>query len=206
MTGRRPPPVRKRPRQERAHATFDALIIAAERVLQQEGAARLTTNRIAHVAGVSVGSVYQYFPDKQAIVAALGERYMQHYVEAFEALLAVSMAEPVERIVATILRGLNLMRRDQGANVHRALQDEMSSAMLRVHNERVLTRYAESLDRYLVARPDLAPHRTPLAAHVVVYAAAGVMRAWATAEHTAEEDEALIREGVRLLAPFLAGR
>ncbi len=63
--------VRKHPRQARAKATVDCLLIAAQRILAKEGLGAFTTNRVAVVAGVSVGSLYQYFPNKQAIAAAL---------------------------------------------------------------------------------------------------------------------------------------
>lgn len=62
---------RKRPRQERARETERALLGAAERVLREEGASAFNTNRVAEVAGVSVGSLYQYFPNKAAILFRL---------------------------------------------------------------------------------------------------------------------------------------
>jgi AcrR family transcriptional regulator len=55
---------RKTPRQARARATFDAILEAAARILVNEGYDRLNTNRIAEIAGVSVGTLYQYFPTK----------------------------------------------------------------------------------------------------------------------------------------------
>ena len=69
-----PTELRKAPRQERSGATFEAILEAAARILSVEGPRRLTTNRIARRAGVSVGSLYQYFPNKQAVVRALLER------------------------------------------------------------------------------------------------------------------------------------
>lgn len=62
--------VKKRPKQARAQATFTAMLDACIRVLCQSGYAGLTTNRVADVAGVSIGSLYEYFPNKQALVAA----------------------------------------------------------------------------------------------------------------------------------------
>ena len=67
--------VRKRPRQERARVTVDALLDATAQVLIKDGYDGLSTNRVAAVAGVSVGSLYQYFPSKEALVAALLDRY-----------------------------------------------------------------------------------------------------------------------------------
>jgi AcrR family transcriptional regulator len=62
---------RKYASQERAGATVEAIVEAAARILATDGAKGLTTNRVAKVAGVSIGSVYQYFPNKEAIVVAL---------------------------------------------------------------------------------------------------------------------------------------
>jgi AcrR family transcriptional regulator len=194
---------RKRPLQERAQVTVESLVVAAERVLQREGVARLTTNRIAEVAGVSVGSVYQYFPGKQAIVAALAERYILRYADAFETLLAVAGGQSIERVIEAVLRGLNVMRKQEGATVHRALHEQMTSAALSVCDERVHARYTATLDRYLLAHPEAFPKRTPLTAYVIVHAASGVMRAWAMGEHAVVDDEALISDAVRLLVPFL---
>jgi AcrR family transcriptional regulator len=62
---------RKAPRQARSKATVDAILAAAARVLVKDGFERTTTNRVADAAGVSIGSLYQYFPSKESLVAAL---------------------------------------------------------------------------------------------------------------------------------------
>lgn len=76
---------RKTPRQARSAATVDAISKAAVQVLLAEGGHRLTTTRVAERAGVSVGTMYQYFPHKQALLYALVQQHMAEYVEAFEA-------------------------------------------------------------------------------------------------------------------------
>lgn len=65
---------RKQPVQPRARATVEAILAAAAAILERDGPARLTTNAVAAEAGVSIGSLYQYFPNKQALTAALIER------------------------------------------------------------------------------------------------------------------------------------
>lgn len=62
---------RKQPVQERSRATVEAVLEATLQVLLREGLAGLTTTRVAERAGVSVGTLYQYFPDKQSLVMAL---------------------------------------------------------------------------------------------------------------------------------------
>ena len=66
---------RKKPRQDRSVATVDAILDATARVLTTTGYDRASTNRVAMAAGVSVGSLYQYFPSKEALVLALIERH-----------------------------------------------------------------------------------------------------------------------------------
>jgi len=66
--------MRKLPTQERAAHTIAVIHEAAADILQREGEVNFTTNRIAERAGVSIGTVYQYFPNKDAILAAIAER------------------------------------------------------------------------------------------------------------------------------------
>ena len=65
---------RKKPSQNRSKATCDAIITAAARILEDHGEVALTTNRIAERAGVSIGSLYQYFSNKNEILVALALR------------------------------------------------------------------------------------------------------------------------------------
>ena len=67
---------RKRPRQQRSQATWAAILDAATQLFQRLGYAGTTTNRVAELAGVSIGSLYQYFPDKDALLLALAERHI----------------------------------------------------------------------------------------------------------------------------------
>ena len=68
--------MRKQPRQRRAMATVDAILEGAARILVDTGYATASTNRIAEVAGVSIGSLYEYFPGKEVIFAELRRRRM----------------------------------------------------------------------------------------------------------------------------------
>src|SRR5690606_12820353 len=75
---------RKRPRQTRSTLTVEAIFEATTQVLLAEGVHRLTTTRVAERAGVSVGTMYQYFPHKQALLYALNERYLNRLAERME--------------------------------------------------------------------------------------------------------------------------
>lgn len=89
---------RKRPRQARSEQLVSAILEAAVRVLQREGAARFTTARVAELAGVSVGSLYQYFPNKQAILFRLQADEWAQTGGQLRALLADTGKPPLDRL------------------------------------------------------------------------------------------------------------
>lgn len=84
-------PLRKRPSQTRALRTLDTLFEAATRVLASEGEAGFTTNRIAERAGFSIGTLYQYFPSKEAIVVALVRRKRAAVLRELDAMLEAAV-------------------------------------------------------------------------------------------------------------------
>ena len=84
--------IRQAPRQERSRASIDFILDAAAQVLERDGEAGFTTNAVAERAGVSIGTLYRYFPDKLAILKALGMRE----TVAFRKVVARAMEGPVE--------------------------------------------------------------------------------------------------------------
>lgn len=97
---------RRKPQQQRAQATVEAIQQAVARILKREGAGAVTTNRIAEVAGVSIGSVYQYFPDKSAIFAALHLRHIEEIDRLMESILVEHAASPLETLVRALVEGM----------------------------------------------------------------------------------------------------
>ena len=87
---------RKTPQQGRSIATVEAIHKATIQVLLKSGSNRLTTVRVARRAGVSVGTLYQYFPNKQALLFAVLERHMGQVLEAVEKACLVNRSEPLE--------------------------------------------------------------------------------------------------------------
>jgi AcrR family transcriptional regulator len=76
---------RKQPRQARAQHTVNAIIEASARILEEQGHGGFTTNAVAELAGTSIGTLYQYFPDKDALLGALIARETSCLVEEVEA-------------------------------------------------------------------------------------------------------------------------
>jgi AcrR family transcriptional regulator len=73
---------RRSPKQARARATCEAILEAASQILERDGADGFNTNAVAERAGVSIGTLYQYFPDKTAILLAAAQREAAHGAES----------------------------------------------------------------------------------------------------------------------------
>src|SRR5689334_20025487 len=104
MTARARTLPRKAPHQERSRATVDAILAATARILVKDGYDRASTNKIAAAAGVSVGSLYQYFPSKEALVAALIEKHSAEMLEIFEAQATQLLGAPMDLAVREVVR------------------------------------------------------------------------------------------------------
>ena len=94
---------RKNASQDRSRATVDALVEATARILVKEGFDKASTNRIAETAGVSIGSLYQYFPGKDALVAAVIDRHTEDLMQVVRDTLAEVIEIPLERAVRRIV-------------------------------------------------------------------------------------------------------
>lgn len=96
--------VRKRPQQARSQITVDYILSAAARLLEQDGYDGTNTNRIAETAGISVGSLYQYFPSKDAIINELFEREHRRYLDSIDTRLAEAAAGSREDAIRALVR------------------------------------------------------------------------------------------------------
>src|SRR4051812_32430879 len=97
---------RREPRQRRSRQTVEAVLDAVPRVLKRHGAAAITTNRIAEVAGVSIGSLYQYFPDKLAIFTALHERHVEDVRHVLARTVGDCASASLEDFTRELVEGL----------------------------------------------------------------------------------------------------
>jgi AcrR family transcriptional regulator len=107
---------RKAPRQQRSQETVAVILQAATRVLSRQSLAGFNTNRVAEVAGVSVGSLYQYFPNKAALVTALIDRAQTELAEAFETLVKQIQHQPGNTLAESLQAVAQLTIAQQYAN------------------------------------------------------------------------------------------
>jgi len=96
--------MRKSPTQARAEHTVDAILEAAAQILQSDGEEKLNTNRIAERAGFSIGTLYQYFADKEAIIAALAERERDKVLASIVKAMSSVESDDAEKVTREIVR------------------------------------------------------------------------------------------------------
>lgn len=97
---------RREPQQRRARQTVEAILEAVLRIVKREGASAVTTNHIAEVAGVSIGSVYQYFPDKRSIFVALHRQHIEEIDRVVERTLVEHADAPLEALVRAMIEAI----------------------------------------------------------------------------------------------------
>jgi AcrR family transcriptional regulator len=115
---------RKKPRQDRSQATVQAILDATARVLVETGYDRCSTNRVALAAGVSIGSLYQYYPSKEALVAALVERHTDAMLNLTRTELAKSATMPIRdaaRAMVTAVIGAHMI----DPKLHKVLMEQV---------------------------------------------------------------------------------
>jgi AcrR family transcriptional regulator len=124
MARKPPTSPRKKATQARSRATVNALVEATARILVKEGFDKASTNRVAEVAGVSVGSLYQYFPSKEALVAAVIERHSEETSQTVRREFADIDSQPLERGVRTLIAAAVKAHRVH-PKLHRVLAEQI---------------------------------------------------------------------------------
>jgi len=197
---------RKNATQGRSRATVDALVDATARILVKEGFDKASTNRIAETAGVSIGSLYQYFPSKEALVAAVIDRHNQDVMRVVRAALADVAAQPVEvavrRLVVVAIQAHRIDPR-----LHRVLAEQIPRTG-RLKDIETFNREAHALFLAYLER-----HRDDIRAHDLELAAFLCASAIEAIAHNAvlhrgevlsdEATEALVGEATRMVMGYL---
>lgn len=143
---------RKTPRQARAKVTVEVIFEAAIQLLLTDGPHRLTPTRVADRAGVSVGTMYQYFPNKQALIYALNARYLDALAERIEATCRAHQGAPIGRMVAALIDTYWLAKTER-ADVTRALYRSVAE----MDNAQMIEAFAARVDTATTAMLSSAP-------------------------------------------------
>lgn len=143
---------RKQPLQARAQKTVDVIVEATARILEKHGHDGFTTNAVAERAGVSIGTLYQYFPNKEALLGALIARETAVLVEDAE----LAVAETSGLAALDMLIGAAVAHQLRRPALARLLDFEESRMPLDANRQRVRGRFHAILASVL-SRPDLPP-------------------------------------------------
>ncbi|MGH3557152.1 MAG: TetR/AcrR family transcriptional regulator [Mycobacterium sp.] len=196
--------VRKQPKQRRAEQTRQRILDAAARVFAEHGYASGTTNRIAEAAELSIGSLYQYFPNKDAILGTL----MQAHVEAGARKISECLADGVPARLSDALRVFvraTIDNHRDNPRLHRVLFEEAPRApaflaQLRDSEQTMIDATACLLEQH----PEIRVDDSQLAARIVVATIESLVHRLITAPSPIDPQQ-LEDEIVALLAGYLRG-
>jgi len=195
---------RKQPSQKRAEVTVEAIMRATARILVKRGYDKTTTNHVAEAAGVSVGSLYQYFPNKEAIVAALLDEHLEQTQEFLRRGTANALAQPLEDAARGLIEGL-LDAHRVDPDLHRVFVEQLPriATFERIHQ---LEQETLALVRaYIEVRlPELAKKRNlDTVAFVIVHAVEAVTHGVVLFRPDLLKDATFVDEIVRLVVRYV---
>ena len=199
---------RRIPRQERSLFTVNAIFQAVGQIVATQGEANLTSNRIAEVAGISIGSLYQYFPSKEAILAAMLDRHCEKAMLELDALLAQGaqqqwpLADQVRQYVRHYLSAFGAGTSAQRALARLSWQIDYRAAML-VAVRGASERLGLHLQRLAAREGAMSP--TPAQLFVLTRAFMGTVRSASLEQspllESPELEEALVQLSLAFLLP-----
>ncbi|MFJ6328649.1 MULTISPECIES: TetR/AcrR family transcriptional regulator [unclassified Rhizobium] len=161
MIGNANTSARRIPRQQRSRQTVEVVLAAVPVVVKRHGVASITTNRIAEVAGVSIGSLYQYFPDKRSVFSALHERHVGDVRNILERNIAAHKSSSFIESVVDLVEELVDLHSAQ-AELHQLISSSVDEgpehfrrALGAVFEQAIVQRGSESMNRILFVLPSL---------------------------------------------------
>lgn len=165
---------RRLPKRRNARETVDAIFEATARILQKDGLAALNTNRIAEVAGVSIGALYGYFANKDAILLAMARRELDALRDRVAAALVEGDPDvhPARRAIRALIRGYNVRNRARRILMETLFSRGGTEDMARPVSEIARLIAASGANLY----PEGAAAPTPVALFVLTQAVDSVVR------------------------------
>ena len=117
--------IRKSPKQSRSKLTVDAILTATAHILTEEGYEATNTNRIAELAGISIGSLYQYFPNKEALITSLVSSHANEMAEMVESKLRYLSDTPISTVFGELIKAC-IEAHALNPRLHKVLNEQMS--------------------------------------------------------------------------------
>jgi AcrR family transcriptional regulator len=200
---RTPTSPRRLPRSQLGTATVEAILASVVQILERDGLDRLTTNHVAELAGVSIGSLYQYFPNKEALIGAVQDRYAEDTLARVRAALDANVDQPIRTVIARIGEAVLAAQRNQRP-IHRALIDARTAAGVWERYRSWMDQHVELIAEFMAKRDDIDVANVRTAAFVVVHAAEGLIEA--ATERPGIDAMQIALDGVEMIARFVERR
>ncbi|HWW99000.1 MAG TPA: TetR/AcrR family transcriptional regulator [Edaphobacter sp.] len=176
---------RKTPIQARSTVTVEAISEATIQVLLSHGAERFTTTRVAERAGVSVGTLYQYYPNKQSLLFAVLEHHMNNVATRVEAACESACYKPLAEMIKEMVEAFvdaKMERADISAALYRVAADVGGPALIK----RISQRSRKAMAATLQTAPDAKSPPDKFAIDIMLAAMAGAMRSLLEAGPTSD--------------------
>jgi AcrR family transcriptional regulator len=176
---------RKTPIQARSTVTVEAISEATIQVLLSHGAERFTTTRVAERAGVSVGTLYQYYPNKQSLLFAVLEHHMNNVATRVEAACESACYKPLAEMIKEMVEAFvdaKMERADVSAALYRVAADVGGPALIK----RISQRSRKAMAATLQTAPDAKSPPDKFAIDIMLAAMAGAMRSLLEAGPTSD--------------------
>lgn len=194
---------RKTPLQRRSQETVDAILEATAHILSKEGLEKATTNRIAAKAGVSIGSLYQYFPNKEALVRALNDRHIHELLALLYSRVEEVWEAPLDVAVKAVVHAMVEVHRVD-PDLHRVLVNATPSVGALEDTRRVEEEAAALLVRFLASRQaELRPLDLTLSAFMLVHSVEALTHAAVLEYPELLNGEAFVEETARMILGYL---
>lgn len=197
---------RKLPEQDRSRATVEAIVDAAARVLVKHGYDAFTTNRVAEKAGVSVGSLYQYFPNKDALLSELMRRHVEEIERGVEGMAELARTAPLAEVIR-----VGIEQNAQAHFIDPALHRVLSEQVPRLGQLDWMTGFTARMDARVremleARRAEIVVQDIDLAVYIITRTVEAVVHNAVCERPKDLASGALAEEVTRMLVGFLTGK
>lgn len=203
MTKPNPYSPRKTPSQARSSATYNAILEASAQVLAIEGYAGTTTNKVAEKAGVSIGSLYEYFPTKEAIFAELirklDQSMAESVIENFSTMMTVEPAQFLETVLRTRIQAAI-----DSPELDTLLRAEIPPYLFEEQIQNTYNRFAQGMKIFANLNPNIIRiENLDTAIELGTSVVESTIRSFAAHNPERLKDEALVKEFVDMMLRYI---
>lgn len=190
----------KSPSQDRSRQTVNEILNACAKLIINEGFFSVTTDKIAKEANVSIGSLYQFFGNKESVVSAVIHKLLENDLQYFEEHTRDILNLPKDEIAKKIISvGIEIYK------THRELRSKIQTVQIYLTDttfyQTTMKQYQMFITQFITPKPGIKPETT---AFVIVNAFLGVMNTISLENKNIDDEKELVSEVYRLLLPLFS--